>query len=62
MFPFSGHAASGLTGVYQPAAASADAVPALAALVNRVNHSDAIAAWSSGASALMRDLAARRLI
>ena len=36
--------------------------PALGALVNRVNYSDAISAWSFGTIALMKNLAARRLI
>jgi fumarylacetoacetate (FAA) hydrolase family protein len=38
------------------------ATPALGALVNRVNYADAIAPWSFGAGALMRNLAARGLL
>ncbi len=38
------------------------ATPTLGALVNRVNHSDAIAPWSFGTIALMENLAARRLL
>ena len=38
------------------------ATPALGALVNRVERSDRIAPWTLGASALMRNLARRRLI
>ena len=36
--------------------------PALGALVNRVNHTDKIAPWTFGAVALMKNLAARRLL
>ena len=36
--------------------------PMLGALVNRVNHSDKIAAWSFGTGALMKSLAARGLL
>ncbi len=36
--------------------------PALGSLVNRVNHSDKITPWTFGTSALMRNLAQRRLI
>ncbi len=36
--------------------------PALGTLVNRVNHSDKVAPWIYGASALMRDLARRGLL
>ena len=38
------------------------ATPALGALVNRVNHSDAVAPWTFGAVALMKNLAQRGLI
>ena len=38
------------------------ATPKLGALVNRVEHSDRIAPWTFGASALMRSLAARGLV
>jgi len=38
------------------------ATPALGTLVNRVGHSDRIAPWTYGASALMRDLARRGLL
>jgi fumarylacetoacetate (FAA) hydrolase family protein len=38
------------------------ATPALGALVNRVEYSDAIAPWTFGASALMRNLARRGLL
>ena len=38
------------------------ATPALGALVNRVNHSDAIAPWTFGAVALMKNLAQRGLL
>jgi fumarylacetoacetate (FAA) hydrolase family protein len=38
------------------------ATPTLGALVNRVEHSDRIAPWTFGASALMRNLARRGLI
>jgi fumarylacetoacetate (FAA) hydrolase family protein len=38
------------------------ASPKLGGLVNRVNHCDKIAAWTFGAVALMKNLAARRLI
>jgi len=36
------------------------ATPSLGALANRVNYADAIAPWTFGAGALMRNLAARR--
>jgi fumarylacetoacetate (FAA) hydrolase family protein len=36
--------------------------PSLGALVNRVDHADKIAPWTFGASALMRNLAARGLL
>jgi fumarylacetoacetate (FAA) hydrolase family protein len=36
--------------------------PELGALVNRVNHCDRIAPWTFGTGALMRNLAARRLL
>ena len=36
--------------------------PRLGALVNRVNHSDKIAPWTFGTTALMTNLAARRLL
>ncbi len=36
--------------------------PTLGTLVNRVNHSDKVAPWTYGASALMRDLARRGLL
>jgi fumarylacetoacetate (FAA) hydrolase family protein len=36
------------------------ATPSLGALANRVNYADAIAPWTFGAAALMRNLAARR--
>ena len=36
--------------------------PTLGALVNRVNHSDRIAPWTFGASALMQNLARRNLL
>jgi fumarylacetoacetate (FAA) hydrolase family protein len=36
--------------------------PALGALVNRVNHSDKIAPWTLGTTALMKNLAARGLL
>jgi fumarylacetoacetate (FAA) hydrolase family protein len=38
------------------------ATPALGALVNRVNHSDAAAPWTFGAVALMKNLAQRGLL
>ncbi|MDH4182384.1 MAG: fumarylacetoacetate hydrolase, partial [Betaproteobacteria bacterium] len=38
------------------------ATPALGALVNRVEYADAIAPWTFGASALMRNLARRGLL
>jgi len=38
------------------------ATPSLGALVNRVEYADAIAPWTFGASALMRNLAARGLL
>jgi fumarylacetoacetate (FAA) hydrolase family protein len=38
------------------------ATPSLGALVNRVNHADAIAPWTFGAGALMRNLAERGLL
>ncbi len=38
------------------------ATPSLGALVNRVNYADAIAPWTFGAGALMRNLAARGLL
>ena len=38
------------------------ATPSLGALVNRVNYADAIAPWTFGAGALMRNLAARRAL
>ena len=38
------------------------ATPALGALVNRVNHSDAVAPWTFGAVALMKNLAQRGLL
>ena len=38
------------------------ATPCLGALVNRVEHSDRIAPWTFGASALMRNLAGRGLL
>ena len=38
------------------------ATPSLGALVNRVEHADAIAPWTFGAGALMRNLAARGLL
>ena len=38
------------------------ASPRLGRLVNRVDHSDQIPPWTFGASALMRNLAARRLL
>jgi fumarylacetoacetate (FAA) hydrolase family protein len=38
------------------------ATPKLGALVNRVNHSDAIAPWTFGAVALMKNLAERGLL
>lgn len=38
------------------------ATPQLGALVNRVNHCDRIAPWTYGVSALMKDLAHRRLL
>jgi fumarylacetoacetate (FAA) hydrolase family protein len=38
------------------------ASPKLGALINRVNHCDKIPAWTFGAVALMKNLAARRLI
>jgi len=38
------------------------ATPALGALVNRVNYSDAIAPWTFGAVALMKNLAQRGLL
>jgi len=38
------------------------ATPSLGALVNRVNYADEIAPWTFGAAALMRNLAARRLL
>ena len=38
------------------------ATPALGALVNRVNHSDAIAPWTFGAVSLMKNLAQRGLL
>ena len=38
------------------------ATPALGALVNRVNHSDAIVPWTFGAVALMKNLAQRGLL
>jgi fumarylacetoacetate (FAA) hydrolase family protein len=38
------------------------ATPSLGALVNRVNYSDAIAPWTFGAGALMRNLAGRGLL
>ena len=36
--------------------------PALGALVNRVNHSDAVVPWTFGVSALMKNLAQRGLL
>jgi len=36
------------------------ATPSLGALANRVNYADAIAPWTFGAGALMRNLVARR--
>jgi fumarylacetoacetate (FAA) hydrolase family protein len=38
------------------------ATPTLGVLVNRVNHSDRISPWTFGTLALMKNLAARRLI
>ncbi len=38
------------------------ATPSLGALVNRVNYADAIAPWTFGAGALMRNLVARGLL
>ena len=38
------------------------ATPSLGALVNRVDYADAITPWTFGAGALMRSLAARRLL
>jgi len=38
------------------------ATPQLGTLVNRVNHSDKVAPWTYGVSALMRDLARRGLL
>ncbi len=38
------------------------ATPSLGALVNRVDYADAIAPWTFGAGALMRNLAARGLL
>jgi fumarylacetoacetate (FAA) hydrolase family protein len=38
------------------------ATPRLGALVNRVNHTDKIAPWTFGTTALMKNLAERRLI
>jgi fumarylacetoacetate (FAA) hydrolase family protein len=38
------------------------ATPKLGALVNRVEHSDRIAPWTFGATALMRNLARRGLL
>jgi fumarylacetoacetate (FAA) hydrolase family protein len=38
------------------------ATPVLGALVNRVNHTDAIPPWTFGAGALMKNLAKRRLL
>jgi fumarylacetoacetate (FAA) hydrolase family protein len=38
------------------------ATPSLGTLVNRVNYADEIAPWTFGAAALMRNLAARRLL
>jgi fumarylacetoacetate (FAA) hydrolase family protein len=38
------------------------ATPSLGALVNRVNYADAIAPWTFGAAALMRNLASRGLL
>ncbi len=38
------------------------ATPALGALVNRVNHSDAVVPWTFGAGALMKNLAQRGLL
>jgi fumarylacetoacetate (FAA) hydrolase family protein len=38
------------------------ATPSLGALVNRVNYADAIAPWTFGAGALMRNLANRGLL
>jgi len=38
------------------------ATPTLGMLVNRVDHSDQVAPWTYGASALMRDLARRALL
>jgi fumarylacetoacetate (FAA) hydrolase family protein len=38
------------------------ACPELGTLVNRIAYCDRIAPWTFGASALMRNLAARRLI
>ena len=36
--------------------------PRLGALVNRVNHTDKIAPWTFGTTALMKNLAARQLL
>jgi fumarylacetoacetate (FAA) hydrolase family protein len=38
------------------------ATPSLGALVNRVDYADAIERWTFGSVALMRNLAARRLL
>jgi fumarylacetoacetate (FAA) hydrolase family protein len=38
------------------------ATPTLGALVNRVNHSDKIAPWTFGLTALMKNLAMRGLL
>ena len=38
------------------------ATPALGTLANRVNHSDQVAPWTYGVSALMRDLARQGLL
>jgi fumarylacetoacetate (FAA) hydrolase family protein len=36
--------------------------PRLGALANRVNHTDKIAPWTFGTTALMKNLAARQLL